>query len=192
MQPTVFSRYDTPSVYSIVTVRIASAGIMGTVKKIRKAVQRIVPGQIVQVKFYNSTLRKNYSFDRAVKNIIGFFSILAALITLAGLVGFTLSMINSRTKELGIRKVNGASVNSLILLLNKVFVWNIAIALVIFIPVSYQISKLWLQQYAYAISMKWWVFVLASVLISAVVLGVVTVFTFRAARRNPEEALRYE
>jgi len=192
MQPTVFIRYEGPSVYSIVTARITSTGMMSTVKKIKKAIQRIVPGQIIQVKFYDSALRKNYRFDRAVKNTVSFFSILAALITLAGLIGFTLSMINARTKELGIRKINGASITSLLLLLNKVFVWNIAIALVIFIPVSWQISKLWLQQYAYAVTLKWWIFVLASVLVSAAVIGVVSVFTFRAARRNPAEALRYE
>ena len=192
MQPIVFSRYNSPSVYSVVTVRIASAGILNTVKKIKKTIQSIVPGQIVQVKFYDTTLRANYQLDRAIKNTVLFFSILAALITLAGLVGFTLSMIHARTKELGIRKVNGASEKSLILLLNKVFMWNIIIALMIFIPVSYKISKMWLQQYAYAISMRWWVFVVVSLFIAAAVIGVVTVFTFRAARRNPVEALRYE
>ena len=167
-------------------------GILNTVKKIKKTIQSIVPGQIVQVKFYDTSLRANYRLDRAVKNTVVFFSILAALITLAGLVGFTLSMISSRTKELGIRKVNGATEKSLLVLLNKVFMWNIVIALVFFIPVSYQITRLWLQQYAYPISMKWWVFVLASFLISTAVLSVVSVFTFRAARRNPVEALRYE
>ena len=192
IQPIVFSRYDGPSVYSVVTVRIASAGMLSTVKKIQKTIQRIVPGQIVQVKYYDASLQENYQFDHAVKDTVSFFSILAALITLAGLVGFTLSMIHARTKELGIRKVNGASEKSLILLLNKVFMWNIAIALVIFIPVSWQISKLWLQQYAYAVTLKWWIFALASVLVTVAVIGVVSVFTFRAARRNPVEALRYE
>ena len=192
IQPIVFSRYDEPSVYSVVTVRIASAGMLGTVKKIQKTIQRIVPGQIVQVNYYDTSLQENYQYDHAVKDTVSFFSILAALITLAGLIGFTLSMIHTRTKELGIRKVNGASEKSLILLLNKVFMWNIAIALVIFIPVSYQISKLWLQQYAYAVTLKWWIFVLASVLVSAAVIGVVSIFTFQAARRNPVEALRYE
>ena len=144
------------------------------------------------IEFYDTTLRANYQLDRAIKNTVLFFSILAALITLAGLVGFTLSMIHARTKELGIRKVNGASEKSLILLLNKVFMWNIIIALMIFIPVSYKISKMWLQQYAYAISMRWWVFVVVSLFIAAAVIGVVTAFTFRAARRNPVEALRYE
>ncbi len=87
-------------------------------------------------------------------------------------------------------KISPPMVNIICLLRLKQ--WNIAIALVIFIPVSWQISKLWLQQYAYAVTLKWWVFVLASVLVSAAVVGVVSVFTFRAARRNPAEALRYE
>ncbi|UBM63167.1 ABC transporter permease [Candidatus Sulfidibacterium hydrothermale] len=192
MQPVVFNQYDQHSVYSVLTVRLAPQGIRNTVRKIKSAIQHIVPGQIVQVRFYNASLQANYQLDRAVKNTVVLFSILAALITLAGLVGFTLSMIHERTKELGIRKVNGASENALLLLLNKVFMWNIAIALVIFIPVSYQISKLWLQQYAYAVPMKWWVFVLVSVLITAAVLGVVSIFTIKAARKNPVEALRYE
>ncbi len=192
IQPTVFSRYQRPSVYSVITVRISATQTAATVQKIKKTIQSIVLGQVTQVGYYNISLQENYRFDRAVKNTISFFSILAALITLAGLVGFILSMINARTKELGIRKINGASVADLLVLLNKVFMWNIIFALVIFIPVSYQISKLWLQQYAYAVSVKWWVFVLASVLVSVSVFGVVSIFTFRAVRKNPVEALRYE
>jgi len=192
MQPTVFSRYQYPSVYSVITARISTIGMAATVHKIKQTIKSIAPGQIVQVRYYDISLRENYRFDRAVKNTVSFFSILAALITLAGLVGFILSMINLRTKELGIRKINGASTNDLLLLLNKVFMWNIAVALVIFIPVSYQISKLWLQQYVYAVSIKWWVFALASALVSVLVFGVVSIFTFRAVRKNPVEALRYE
>jgi len=192
IQPTVFSRYQYPSVYSVITARISTTGMATTVNKIKQTIKSIAPNQIVQIKYYNISLQENYRFDRAVKNTVSFFSILAALITLAGLVGFILSMINLRTKELGIRKINGASTNDLLMLLNKIFIWNIAVALVIFIPVSYQISKLWLQQYAYAISIKWWVFVLASLLVSLSVFGVVSIFTFRAVRKNPVEALRYE
>ncbi len=192
MQPTVFSRYDKPSVYSILTVRIAPSGMIGSIKKIKKTIQGIAPGQIVRIQFYNTTLQQNYRFDRTVKNTVGFFSVLAALITLAGLIGFTLSMINTRTKELGIRKVNGATSGSLLFLLNKVFIWNIAIAFAIFIPVSWLIAKLWLQQYAYAVPLKWWDFVLVSFFVAGAVLGVVSLFTLRAARRNPVEVLRYE
>lgn len=191
-QPTVFSRYQEPSVYSVITARISATGMAAAVHKIEKTIRRIVPGQIVRVGYYNMTLQENYRFDRAVKNTISFFSILAALITLVGLVGFILNMIQARTKELGIRKINGASVNDLLLLLNKIFMWNIVVALLIFIPVSYQISKLWLQQYAYAVSIKWEVFVLVSVFVSISVFGVVSIFTFRAVRKNPVEALRYE
>jgi len=192
VQPTVFSRYQYPSVYSVITARISAVGMPTTVQKIKKTIQRIVPGQIVQVAYYDASLRENYRFDRTVKNTVSFFSILAALITLAGLIGFSLSMINTRTKELGIRKINGASTNDLLLLLNRVFMWNIAVAFVIFIPVSYQISKLWLQQYAYAVSLKWGVFVWASILVMLSVFGVVSIFTLRAVRKNPVEALRYE
>jgi len=192
IQPVVFNIYDEPSVYSIVTFRFAPAEVQNILKKTEDVLRRIVPGQIVQVKFYDAALQENYRFDRAVKNTILFFSVLAALITLAGLVGFTLNMIQERTKELGIRKVNGASVTSLLLLLNKVFMWNILIAVVLFVPLSWLVSKVWLQQYAYAVPLNWFLFFSVSVMVSVIVIGVVSYFTFRASRRNPVEALRYE
>jgi putative ABC transport system permease protein len=190
--PIVFNYYDAPSVYSIVTIRLAPGDVVHTTGQIRKTLEKIVPGQSVQIRFYDAELQKSYQQDRALRNTMAFFSLLAALITLAGLVGFTLNMINARTKELAIRKVNGATEKELILLLNKVFLWNILLALALFLPLSYQVIRLWLQQYAYSVPLRYGWFALAALGVSAVVLGVVSFFTIRAARSNPVESLRYE
>ena len=191
-RPIVFSRYDKADVYSVVTVRIASHHMKKTINQIKKTIEKIVPGQIVQVNYYSSDIKSNYENDMAMKKTISFFSLFAAFITLAGLIGFTTTMIEKRTKELGIRKINGASEQSLVLLLNKTFIINLVIAILIFVPVSYRVAKIWLQNFAYAISLHSWLFVLVSALVSIVVLAVVTVFTLKAARRNPAETLRYE
>ncbi len=192
MEPTVFSRYINPSVYSVLTVRLASVKTTAIIAKIKKTIQQTVPGQIVQIKFYNTSLQENYHFDKAVKKTVGFFSLLAALITLSGLAGFTLSLINARTKELSIRKINGATSKSLVLLLNKLFIWNIVIAIILFIPFSFELSKIWLQQYAYSVSLSWWIFVSAAMLVSVAVISVISLFTIRAALKNPVDTLRYE
>ncbi len=191
-QPIVFSRYDEADVYSVVTVRIASHQMKNTIHQIKKTIEKIVPGQIVQVNYYSSDIKSNYENDIAMKKTVSFFALFAAFITLAGLIGFTTTMIDKRTKELGIRKINGASEQSLVLLLNKTFIINLVIAILVFVPVSYHVAKIWLQNFAYAISLHSWLFVLVSILVSIVVLAVVTVFTLKAARRNPAETLRYE
>ena len=192
VQPIVFNYYDTPSVYSTITARLAPGDIPHTVEQIRKTVEKIVPGQIVQIRFYDTDLHDSYQEDRILRNTMAFFSLLAALITLAGLIGFTLNLINARTKELAIRKVNGATEKSLVILLTRMFLCNIVVALVIFLPVSYQVTKLWLQHYAYSTPLQYGWFALVALGVSVIVLGVVSFFTIRAARSNPVESLRYE
>ena len=104
----------------------------------------------------------------------------------------SLSMNERRTKEIGLRKVNGANISEVIILLNKDFVIWVAIAFVIAAPFAWIIMHKWLENFAYKTGLSWWIFLLSGVLALVIALLTVTWRSLRAATRNPVEALRYE
>jgi len=191
-QPIVFSKYNEPSAYSTLTIRLSRNNMSNAIREIKETINKIVPNQIVIVKFYNHDIEQNYQFDKTVEKTISFFALLALLITISGLIGFSINMVNKRTKEIGIRKVNGATTASILIHLNKNFISIIAIALLIFIPLSYYLVRLWLQNYAYAVNISPWVFVVASLLLTTIVLLIVSISTYKHANRNPVKSIRYE
>jgi putative ABC transport system permease protein len=101
-------------------------------------------------------------------------------------------MNERRTKEIGLRKANGANISEVIILLNKDFVIWVAIAFVIAIPFAWFIMHKWLENFAYKTGLSWWIFLLSGVLALVIALLTVTWRSWRAATRNPVEALRYE
>jgi len=103
-----------------------------------------------------------------------------------------LNISNERTKEIGIRKVNGAKIWEVMALLNKDFVKWVAIAFVIATPIAWYAMNKWLQNFAYKTELSWWIFALAGLLALGIALLTVSWQSWRAARRNPVEALRYE
>ncbi len=140
----------------------------------------------------------NESFDNQYKaevqfgtmiNLFSFISIVIACLGLLGLVSFTL---NRKQKEIGIRKVNGAKVSEVLAMLNKDFVKWVAIAFVIACPIAYYAMSKWLENFAYKTTLSWWIFVLAGVLALGIALLTVSWQSWKAATRNPVEALRYE
>ncbi len=192
MQPIVFSHYTEASPYSVLSIKLNTKDILRTIDQIKAKIEELAPNQIIQIKFYDTQLRENYEFDRAVQKTISFFSLLAVIITLAGLIGFTMQNIEMRTKELAIRKVNGASNSILLYTLNKTYLLTILIAVLIAIPISYELSALWLQSFAYSIELSFWIFVLAA-LISVIIIGItVSLFTLKTIMQNPVKSLRYE
>lgn len=192
MEPVVFVPYNEPSVYSVLSIRLSGKDISTSVAEIKSVIEKIVPGRIFQIKFYDDDIKINYEFDKTVEKTIAIFALLAMLITIFGLIGFSINQINKRTKEIGIRKVNGATTSSILLMLNRHFMMNIAFTLVVFIPVSYFLVKLWLQNYAYRVEINPWVFIMACILLIITILIVVSSAVYRYANKNPVETLRYE
>ena len=109
-----------------------------------------------------------------------------------GIFAMSIFYNQQRTKEIGIRKVNGANVWEIIKMLNKDFIKWVIIAFIIASPIAYYAMNKWLQNYAYRIEISWWIFAIAGILALIIALITVSWQTFRAARRNPVEALRYE
>jgi len=109
-----------------------------------------------------------------------------------GLFVVSFQSSRSRTKEIGIRKVNGARVTEILALLNKDFIAWVAIALVVAVPIAWYVMNRWLESYAYKTELSWWIFGLAGALALGIALLTVSWQSWRAATRNPVEALRYE
>jgi putative ABC transport system permease protein len=123
---------------------------------------------------------------------ITLFSLIAIAIAALGILGLSIFMGESRIKEIGIRKINGAKISEVIVMLNKDFVKWVAIAFVIATPIAYYAMNKWLENFAYKTELSWWIFALAGLLALGIALLTVSWQSWRAATRNPVEALRYE
>ena len=191
-QGVVFNYYDEPDVYSTLTFSLDPNNTEKTLKAIKNKVAEIVPGTIPQVKFYDAELMASYQLDYAIRKAIIFFAIIAVLLTISGIVGYSINSIQKRIKEIGVRKVNGASEWSLLQLLNRSFIIKSIISLLLFAPVSWWLTNTWIQNYAYHIDISPVVFGVLSLVIVMVVFTTITLAVLENVRKNPVEALRYE
>jgi len=133
-----------------------------------------------------------YMEEDRLGTLINSFSVLAVFIACLGLLGLASSAINRRTKEIGVRKVLGASVPSIFILLVKDFTKLVLIANIIAWPIAFYAMNRWLQNFVYRINLGWWLFAVSA--LGALMLAVLTVsfHTLKAASTNPSDSLRYE
>lgn len=178
--------------FRFLLIRINQSESQALLKEIEKKMFEIYPGQSFNYQFLDEQLNNQYHSEQSMLKLINSFSVLAIIIACLGLIGLSLLMIEKRTKEIGIRKVNGATVFEIIKMLNTYFIKWIAIAFVIATPIAWYAMEKWLQNFAYKTELSWWIFVLAGFITIVIVILTVSWQTFKAARRNPVEALRYE
>jgi putative ABC transport system permease protein len=143
-------------------------------------------------RFLNDSFDEMYRSEQRIGKVALAFSILAILIACLGLFGLASFMAEQRTKELGVRKVLGASMNSLFTLLSKDFVRLVLIAFVITVPLSWYLMNRWLQDFAYRIEIKWWMFALAGLISLFIALLTVSSQAIKASWANPIKSLRTE
>ncbi len=142
--------------------------------------------------FLDQTLDNLYREDRRFGNVFLLVTLLSVFIGSLGLFSTSVFIAELRTKEIGVRKVNGARVSEILALLNKDFLKWITIAFVIATPVAYYAMHKWLENFAYKTTLSWWIFALAGLLALGIALLTVSWQSWKAATRNPVEALRYE
>jgi len=133
-----------------------------------------------------------YGSEERLSKIIAAFCLIAVLLSCFGLLAHIALSVHQRTKEIGIRKVNGAKVSEILAMLNKDFIKWVVIAFVIATPIAYYVMNKWLENFAYKTNLSWWIFALAGVLALGIALLTVSWQSWKAATRNPVEALRYE
>ncbi|MBJ6368552.1 ABC transporter permease [Snuella sedimenti] len=133
-----------------------------------------------------------YKKELQLKRLLEAFTVIVLFISLLGLVAISLFITESKTKEIGIRKVNGATINEIMLMLNKDFVKWVGIAFIIACPIAYYAMHKWLENFAYKTALSWWVFALAGLFTLVIALLTVSWQTYRAATSNPVQSLRDE
>ena len=142
--------------------------------------------------FKNDENRKQYADVEKWKQILLFGAALTIFISCIGLFGLSVLSAEKRTKEIGIRKVLGASVQQIVTTLSTDFIKLVAIALIIATPLVYIVANKWLQNYPYRIEMSWWLFASAGILVMLIALFTVSFQSIKAAIANPVKSLRTE
>lgn len=160
--------------------------------EINKAWSNVMGAEYMNHYFLNDRIALLYEKETNAKLLISLFSLVAILISCFGLLGTVLNISNEKTKEIGIRKVNGAKISELLMLLNKDFIKWVALAFTIATPIAWYVMHKWLENFAYKTTLSWWIFPLAGVLAMGIVLLTISWQSWKAATRNPVEALRYE
>lgn len=182
---------DYSEAYHIV-VKLKSSDIFGSAKAVTEITQSIYPEQVINFEFLDQILESRYQKDNKTFQLMGFFAFLAIILACFGMFGMTSFMLVRRTKEIGIRKVNGATVSDLMLMLNLDFIKWIFVAFVMAVPIAYYAMNKWLNSFAYKVELSWWIFALAGLIALFIAIITVSFLTFNAARRNPVLSLKYE
>jgi putative ABC transport system permease protein len=173
-------------------LRLNGANTAQTLALVEKTYRAIIPLRPFQYHFQHDVNVQSYKAEERWRTILTLAAAFTMFISAIGLLGLTLLATEQRTKEIGIRKVLGASVVSIIALLSKDFLKLVGIAIILATPLAYWATGKWLQDFAYRVELSWWVF--ASAGAAAVVIAFMTVASqaWRAAQANPVQSLRSE
>ncbi|GAB4027680.1 ABC transporter permease [Spirosoma gilvum] len=174
------------------TLRLSTDQIQAKIGDLDKLYKQIFPGNPFEYFFVDEQYDKQYKAEQQYGQIFITAAALAILIACLGLFGLTTFMAEQRTKEIGVRKVLGASVSSLVTLLSKDFLKLVLIALIIATPLAWYAANRWLEDFAYRTTVDWWIFALAGTLAILIAFVTVSFQSIKAALVNPVKSLRSE
>jgi len=180
------------SSFSTVSVKIEGRQAGRAIGLIQSTWRKILPEYPFNYQFLDDHFRELYRTDAQVAQMVAIMAGLAILISCLGLFGLVSFSVEKRTKEIGIRKILGASVNDVVILLTRHFVGLVLIANVIAWPLAWLALHRWLEDYAYRVAISWWVFVLAGMTALLIAVATVSYHAISAALSNPVKALRSE
>lgn len=162
------------------------------IAKLQVAFRSVYPDDDFNYQFFDQSIAQFYHEEQNVSRLLAWATGLAVFISCLGLLGLVIYITNQRTKEIGVRKVIGATVAQIIVLLTKDFMKLIGVAVLISMPIAWWGSHKWLDNFAYKADLSWWVFATGGVLLLVIALAVLSIRTFKAASANPVESLRSE
>ncbi len=178
--------------YNILSVRLAPGPTGQYMEQLRDVWAKVIPDETMNYSFYDDQFQLMYEKEDRLAKSITFFSIVAIVLTCMGILGQIYLVSLSRVKEIGIRKVNGARTIEILTMLNRNFLIWVIIAFLLATPISWYVMNLWLAGFAYKTTLDWWIFALAGVLALVIIILTLSWQSWKAATRNPVEALRYE
>ncbi len=182
-----------PTSFNRISIRVTSHDRQETLALIEETWQKYnLPNYSFFYEYVDDRFAELYRSEESVKSILSYFMVIAISIAILGLIGLSLFLIQRRVKEIGVRKVNGARVWEVMTLLNRDFLKWVGIAFVIATPIAWYGISEWLENFAYKTEISWWIFALAGMMAVIIALLTVSWQSWKAATRNPVEALRYE
>lgn len=173
-------------------VRVEPDNLSNTIAEIRTKWDELCPDTECTMGFFDSRLEELYSSEQRIAGLFKSFTLIAIFISCIGLFGLSLYAIETRRKEIGIRKVNGSTRIEIISLINSEFISKVIVAFIIASPLSFFIMTKWLQNFAYKTDLSWWVFLLSGFIALCIAILTISWQSWKAATRNPVESLRYE
>nr|WP_321450493.1 ABC transporter permease [uncultured Carboxylicivirga sp.] len=184
--------YDEERNFNSLSLRLAPGNISEQIGQLIKVWNQFLPDDPMEFTFYDDQFQAMYDKEERLAKSVTFFAMIAIVLTCMGILGQILFITYARTKEIGIRKVNGAKISEILTLLNKDLIKWVAIAFVIATPIAWFAMNKWLENFAYKTNLSWWIFALAGLFALAIALLTVSYQSWKAAVKNPVEALRYE
>ncbi len=191
IEPQVFTLGHGNS-YGQLWIKIKPDNIPATLNLLAQTFHKLSPLYPYSYAFMDAINAHNYENETRWKQIISISAILFIFISCIGLFGLSMLSVEQRTKEIGIRKVLGAAVSRIIVLISKEFIILISISFVVAVPVGYYFINKWLQDFAYRINISWWMFAFAGVFVIAIALITISFQAIKAAIANPVKSLRTE
>ena len=158
----------------------------------QKAWSAVYPEDDFRYNFQDEEIAKAYKSEQDIARLLAWATGLAVFISCLGLLGLVIYTTNQRTKEIGIRKILGASVAQVISLLSADFLKLVGVAFGVAVPIAWWGTHAWLNNFAYRTALSWWIFVAGGLLMGAMALVILLLRTFRAATANPVDSLRSE
>jgi putative ABC transport system permease protein len=175
-----------------IIIKLGKGDYTTTMAKIKNSWKEVEPVWPFNFEFMDDRISTNYKSDINTAKIISCLSGIAIFLSVLGILGMIIYTIQQRIKEIGIRKVNGAKISEILIMLYKDFIIWVTIAFVIATPLAWYIMHNWLKGFAYKTTLNWWIFALSGLLALSIALLTVSWQCWRAASRNPVESLRYE
>ena len=177
---------------SHINIKIYNQNIAQSIEYIEGIWNELSPQTSFEYEFLDKTFGQLYKSEENLQKIFTSFSVIAIIIACLGLFGLALNSTQQRVKEISIRKINGAKISEILILLNKNIIKWIVIAFVIACPIAWYAMHEWLNNFAYKTELSLWIFAIAGLLALGIALLTVSFLSWKAASRNPVEGLRYE
>lgn len=184
--------YRHPNIFGSYAILLSPGKISNSVDFIKEEWEKQYPNAPFDYKFLDSQLEAMYVAEKRFAKLLVLFTSLAIIIACLGLLGLIIIMTRKMVKEIGVRKVNGATVLEIITMINRQFTKWVVIAFIIAVPLSYYAMSMWLSKFAYKTDLSWWIFAVAGLATLGIALVTVTWQSLFAATRNPVVSLRYE
>ena len=191
IEPYGFQLNNRPN-FNYIIVHAKASDIAPLLSSVTASWHKLNPNEPFEYSFLDEDFQKNYEAENRLASIVGYFTVIAILISCLGLFGLATFSAEQRTKEIGVRKVLGASVTGIVALLSKDFLRLVAISVVIASPIAWWVMHKWLQDFAYRVDISWMVFLITTVVALTIALLTISFQAIRAAIANPVKSLRTE